>query len=692
MDGRIRVGGDVGGTFTDIIFIDEHGTIGVRKVLSTPDDYSRAIVEGVAEHLAEQGQTPDVVTAIEHGTTVATNAILERRGGRVGLLTTKGFRDVLEIRRVRLPKLYDITWKKPEPLVPRHLRREVDERMGAFHRMVKPLDEDSARTAIEDLKAQGVEAVAICFLHSYADPAHERTVAEMARDTFEYVSVSSDVLPEMREYERTATTVLDAYVKPLVSRYLGNLELNLGKQGVTAPIRVMQSGGGLISAAASAERPVGIIESGPAAGVIAAAEAGRILGLSNLITFDMGGTTAKTSVIEDGEITLSAEYEVGGDLSQASRLIKGGGHLIRIPAINISEVGAGGGSLAWIDAGGIPRVGPRSAGADPGPVCYGLGGDQPTVTDANLVLGYLNPEALLGGDLPMDAAAAAKALDMHIATPLGLTRLEAAAGVHRVANATMQRAIRSVTIERGRDPRDFVLIAFGGSGPVHAAHLAQSLEVRRIVIPPFPGMFSALGLLVADVERLFMASHLCRLDDYDQATIDSAFAELERQARDAFQREGFVDQDLSLERLVDLRYRRQIHEMTIPFSPSMLETAQEALGEAFRREHKRTYGYAIDGEPVEIVTLKVRARGLGNWRSPPAWDRMATGKSALTGQRAAYFAGDEVDVPVLNRASLEGPPRPGPIIVEEYDSTVVVPPGWTTRRDQTGFIFLEYAP
>ena len=692
MDERIRVGGDVGGTFTDIMFIDERGTIGVRKVLSTPDDYSRAMVEGVAKHLAEQGQNPDVVIAIEHGTTVATNAILERRGGRVGLLTTKGFKDVLEIRRVRLPKLYDITWKKPEPLVPRHLRREVDDRMGAFHRMVTPLDEDSARTAIEDLKNQGVEAVAICFLHSYADPAHERVVAEMARDTFEYVSVSSDVLPEMREYERTATTVLDAYVKPLVSRYLGNLELNLDMRGVTAPIRVMQSGGGLISAAASAERPVGIIESGPAAGVIAAAAAGRILGLSNLITFDMGGTTAKTSVIEDGAITLSAEYEVGGDLSQASRLIKGGGHLIRIPAINISDVGAGGGSLAWIDAGGIPRVGPRSAGADPGPVCYGLGGDQPTVTDANLVLGYLNPEALLGGDLPMDAAAAAEALDRHIATPLGLPRLEAAAGVHRVANATMQRAIRSVTIERGRDPRDFVLIAFGGSGPVHAAHLAQSLEVRRIVIPPFPGMFSALGLLVADVERLFMASHLCRLDDYDQASIESSFAELERQARDAFQREGFVDQDLSLERLVDLRYRRQIHEMTIPFSQSMLETAREALGEAFRREHKHTYGYAIDGEPVEIVTLKVWARGLGNWRSPPAWDRMATGVSALTGQRAAYFAGGEVDVPVLNRPSLEGPPRPGPIIVEEYDSTVVVPPDWTAQRDQTGFIFLEYAP
>ena len=308
------------------------------------------------------------------------------------------------------------------------------------------------------------------------------------------------------------------------------------------------------------------------------------------------------------------------------------------------------------------------------------------------MLGYLNPEALLGGDLPMDAAAAAEALDRHIATPLGLPRLEAAAGVHRVANATMQRAIRSVTIERGRDPRDFVLIAFGGSGPVHAAHLAQSLEVRRIVIPPFPGMFSALGLLVADVERLFMASHLCRLDDYDQASIESSFAELERQARDAFQREGFVDQDLSLERLVDLRYRRQIHEMTIPFSQSMLETAREALGEAFRREHKHTYGYAIDGEPVEIVTLKVWARGLGNWRSPPAWDRMATGVSALTGQRAAYFAGGEVDVPVLNRASLEGPPRPGPIIVEEYDSTVVVPPDWTAQRDQTGFIFLEYAP
>lgn len=692
MEGPIRIGGDVGGTFTDIMFIDGRGAIGVRKVLSTPDDYSRAVVEGVADYLSEQGQTPDAVVAVEHGTTVATNAILERRGGRVGLLTTKGFRDVLEIRRVRLPKLYDITWKKPDPLVPRHLRREVDERMGAFHRVVKPLDVDSARTEIQYLKDQGVEAVAICFIHSYADPAHERVVAELAREVFDHVSVSSDVLPEMREYERTATTVIDAYVKPLVSRYLGDLERNLGELGVTAPIRVMQSGGGLISAAAAAKRPVGIIESGPAAGVIAAAEAGRTLGLSNLVTFDMGGTTAKASVIEDGAMTLSAEYEVGGDLSQASRLIKGGGHLIRIPAINISEVGAGGGSLAWIDAGGIPRVGPRSAGADPGPVCYGRGGDQPTVTDANLVLGYLNPEALLGGDLPMDAAAAGEALDRHIAIPLGMTRQEAAAGIHRVANAAMLRAIRSVTIERGRDPRDFVLMAFGGCGPVHAAHLAESLEMRRIVIPPFPGMFSALGLLVADVERLFMASHLCRLDDYDRASTESAFAELERQARHAFRREGFVDQDLSLERLVDLRYRRQIHELTIPFSQSMLETAQETLGEAFRREHKRTYGYAIDGEPMEMVTLKVRARGLGNWRTPPVWDRMAIGGSGLTGQRTAYFADGEMNVPILDRVSLEGPPRPGPIIVEEYDSTVVVPPGWTAHLDRSGFIFLEYAP
>jgi N-methylhydantoinase A len=686
----LRVGADIGGTFTDIVFLGHDGAVRAAKRLSTPDDYGRAILEGLAAEHARADGRAEPIAEIVHGTTVATNAILEQKGAQVGLLTTKGFRDVLEIRRVRLPVLYDITWRKPAPLVRRERRLEVDERVGPGGEVRQPVDLDSARAAIERLKALGCESVAVCFLNSYANAAHELAVGELLAGEFPFVSLSCRVLPELKEYERTATTVVDAYVKPVVSRYLDNLRANLDRAGVDAPLLVMQSSGGIFSDRAAAASPVRIIESGPAAGVIAAAAAGRAAGLENLITFDMGGTTAKASIVERGAIALSAEYEVGGGLNQGSRLIKGGGHLIRIPAIDVAEVGAGGGSLAWIDAGGVLRVGPESAGAVPGPACYGRGGERPTVTDANLVLGYLNPGYLVGGELRLDAARAERALRAHVAEPLGLSLLDAAEGVHRIANAAMQRAIRSVSIERGRDPRDFTLVAFGGSGPVHAAGLAEALDIGRILIPPHPGLFSAIGLLAADVQQLYTRSLLRELGKADLGAAEAILREMAARAMHDLGDEGFGAGDVKLERFADLRYRKQISELLLPLPERALEPADRArLAEAFHREHEATYGYAMRDERIEIVALKLRARGTRE-SAPPAWDRMSGGTTP-GGERIAHFGRDHgaLAAQVLGRDALGERALAGPLVIEEYDSTTVVPPGWSARRGAHGFVHLE---
>jgi N-methylhydantoinase A len=688
----LRVGADIGGTFTDIVFLDADSSVRTLKVLSTPDDFGRAIVDGVRGFLAGAGLAPESIGEIDHGTTVATNAILEKKGARVGLLTTRGFRDVLEIRRVRLPVLYDLTWQKPEPLVPRERRLEVSERVGPEGDVRVPVDLEAARAAMQTLKAKGVESLAVCFLHSYARPEHEQAVGTLARQYFPQVSLSSEVLPELREYERTASTVVDAYVKPVVSRYLGNLRANLDACGVKSALLVMQSSGGLVSDDGAAARPVRIIESGPAAGVIAAAAAGRTAGFDNLIAFDMGGTTAKASIIERGEIHLSPEYEVGSDVSQASRLIKGGGHLIRIPAIDIAEVGAGGGSIAWIDPGSVLRVGPESAGAVPGPACYALGGERPTVTDANVVLGYLNPRFLCGGELALDAERARRAIQDHIAVPLGLSLVAAAEGIHRIANATMQRAIRSVSIERGRDPRDFALIAFGGSGPVHAAGLAGDLDIARIVVPPYPGLFSALGLLAAEVEQLYTRSVLTDLLRLDPARGNAVLEEMKARAELDLAGEGFGAERVELARFADLRYRKQISELMLPLAEGPLDAAALArLVHEFHAEHERTYGYAIRDERVELVAFKLRARGHRTNPVPVPWRQLVDPRPIARSDRSVYFgeALGHVRTPVIGRADLGEQPSAGPLIVEEYDSTVVVPPGWTAHRTDIGFMVLE---
>lgn len=697
------IGVDVGGTFTDIAAVDSGGDLTILKVLSSTGDYSDAIGSGI-EQLVRTGAV-DVadVRLLAHAATIATNTVITLTGARVGLITTEGFRDVLEIGRLRYPRLYDMNWSKPPILVPRRHRTEVRERIDHRGRIVTALDWPSVEAAVERLLAAEVESIAICLLNAYANPEHEQRIAEYVRERAPQVdlSVSSDVLPEVKEFERTSTTVINAYVKPVVARYLTSLERRLADLGITAPVTVMQSSGGTVRTEVAKQRPVYAIESGPAAGVVGAAALGRHLGIDNLISFDMGGTTAKTCLIESGQPRLTGEYEVGGALNIGHRLLRGGGYLLRVPAIDLAEIGAGGGSIAWIDRGGALRVGPQSAGASPGPACYARGGTLPTVTDANVVLGYLNPRYLVGGELSIDYEAARRAVADHIAGPLGLDLESAASGIHRIVNATMVRAVRAVSSEIGRDPKDFVLFAFGGSGPVHAGNLARDAEVPQVVVPPAPGVFSALGLLVSTVEHQYVQTYWRDLLGANVDEIESHFRRIEGEARETLRGEGFAEFDVTMQRMVDLRYPGQTSEITVAAPERGLVAADlPDLAEAFHAEHERTYGHrSSEGERVEIVNVRLRARGHSEEDFTPdalarAARRRARQSRVETGSRRAYFEreGGWIETPVVQRSDLEGKPLRGPLIIEEYDSTVVVPPRSSTSLDDAGNIRIELDP
>jgi len=531
--GGIRVGVDIGGTFTDIVIMDAAGGIVTRKVSSTVDNYARAISEGLAAVFAEHGVTGADVAEVLHGTTIASNAILELKGARTGLITTKGFRDVLELRLLRMPRLYDLSWEKPPMLVERALRLEVDERINARGEVERALEPAEVEAVLDQLLAARVEAISVCLLHSYRNGAHERMIRDIIRRRAPemVLSISSEVLPEIKEYERTSTTVIDSYVKPVVGRYLRSLSADLKQVGIAAPLLLMQSNGGLVPAEVAAEMPVHIIESGPAAGVVGAQSLARRAGFDKVISFDMGGTTAKAALVENGEVSRAEEYSVGGGIMIGSWLMSGSGYVLKVPAIDLAEVGAGGGSIIAIDAGGAPKVGPRSAGSFPGPVCYGLGGTEPTVTDANVVLGYLNPEHLAGGSVKLDAARSRAVLQEKIASPLALSVEQAAYGAHLVAAANMIRAIKAVSSERGRDPRAFALVAFGGNGPLFAAGMARSLGIRSVIVPPSAGVFSSVGLLYSDVEYHLSRTYRQLTGALDAQELLAAWRALETQAR-----------------------------------------------------------------------------------------------------------------------------------------------------------------
>jgi N-methylhydantoinase A len=555
----LRLGIDIGGTFTDLVAISDDGRVRVHKTASTPHNYAEGIVAGVRELLDE------TVSEVLHATTIGSNTILEGRGARTGLITTKGFRDTLDIRDLRMPRLYDIAWQKPPPLVERRLRLEVIEKTRPDGSVAVPLDEASVAAAVAALRAERVEAVAVCLLHSYANPAHEQTVADAVRTALPGValSVSHEILPEIKEYPRTSTTVINATIQPVVRAYLTALQARLRALGVTATLRLMQSNGGLATAGFAAAQPARIVESGPAAGVVGGAALAKRLGEARVITFDMGGTTAKAGLVEDGEAARTEAMEIGAGVMAGSRLLVGAGYMLKLPAIDLAEVGAGGGSLCRLDAAGAPKAGPESAGADPGPVCYARGGTVATITDCNLVLGYLDPAGLAGGALPLDAAAARAAIAHGLAQPMGCAVEEAAWGMLRIASANMMRAIRAVSVERGRDPREAALLAFGGNGPLFAAWIAAELGIRRIIVPPMPGVFSAFGLLVAESEHHATRSLRVKLEEADPEALQAALDGLAAEGAERLTEDGFPRARQVFHRAVMARYLGQSSEIAV---------------------------------------------------------------------------------------------------------------------------------
>ncbi|MEE2842355.1 MAG: hydantoinase/oxoprolinase family protein [Chloroflexota bacterium] len=681
------MGADIGGTFTDLVFLRSDGQYSVRKVSTTMDDFSKGIVDGLTAFLSDEELTPDFVSEIVHGTTIATNAILENKGVRTALVTTKGFRDVLEFRRLRFPDLFSLDYTPPKPLVPRRRRFGVDERMMHDGSVRRPLDETSLDCVLNDLEEAKPDAIAICLLHSYANPDHEQRVTEAVRDRFPdiYVSASIDVLPEIREYERTSTTVINSYIGPIVDSYLKSMRLRLDSENVRVPISIMQSNGGVMSYAAARRTPSRIIESGPAAGVVEAHQLSKRLGLKDVITFDMGGTTAKASLIEDGERNLTTEHEVGAGIQISSRLVKGRGHALKLPVIDIAEVGAGGGSIVRIDPGGALRVGPESAGADPGPACYRQGGTDATVTDANVVLGYINPTAIAGGTVDVDLEAAREALDRSAAKQLGIDTTDAAYGVYAVANTTMIRAIKSVTTFRGRDPRDFTLMAFGGSGPVHAALIARSLGIRQIIVPGSPGVFSALGLLEALPEYGFSRTLIADPAQVSADVIIDAFDQLESSSLERLKDEALNEAITgSWSRTADLRYRGQAYELTVTADTGPNDDLLGMIVERFHQEHERTYGRRASDEPVDLITIRSTYR-IDAERIVPESVNIPQEQQQ---PRQAYFGREQgwMLTPVITREELTRSFRSGPLIVEEYDSTTLIPPGTDARIDEQGNI------
>ena len=684
-----RVGIDIGGTFTDIVFLGDDGTVKVIKESSTPDDYSRAVITGINSGITELSINPENIVEVNHGFTVATNAILEGKGERMALITTKGFRDVLELSRIRTPKLYDLYYQKPAPLVERRFRLEVDERINHRGEILKPLNVKDVGLAVDLIDNESINSVAVCLLHSYANSQHEEMIVDIIKSRLPniHLSISSQLLPEMKEYERTSTTVINGYVRPVVENYLLKLSDQLKAIGVKVPVSIMQSNGGRIPVEVATKKPMFCIESGPAAGVVGAFIIGKQLNQDNVITFDMGGTTAKASIIEDGEMLLAPEYEVGGGMNVGHRLLRGSGYILRVPAIDIAEVSAGGGSIAWTDKAGGLQIGPKSSGAVPGPACYSLGGVDPTVTDANVVLGYLNSKALLGGRFPIESQKAFDAISDNVGKSIGVTDVEAAWGVHVLANSNMGRALRAVSSERGRDPRKFSLMAFGGGGPIHASGLSETLGISRIIIPPSPGVFSAFGLLFADVEHHFVQTYFESLDNLDFSHINSILDKLKNEGETLLNKEGFNKSNQMFNLQLDVKYSAQTSELTININDKKIDKdSLKNIRQRFMDEHDKTYGYKVE-EPIQLVSIRIVAKGISKHSRIPQhlqFDSSALFELSGDKTREVYFGSDlkYVATPIISRLNLDSKGSKGPLVIEEYDSTTVVPPRWSVSIDE----------
>ena len=690
--GGARIGVDIGGTFTDLVLSDAGGRTWFDKRSSTPAQPEQAVLDGIVALLRRAGLEPADLLEVLHGTTVGSNTLLQQSGARTGLITTKGFRDVLEIGRVRTPDMFDLQWDKPVPLVPRRLRAEVAGRIAADGSVIEPLDEDGLRTAAADLVAQDVQSIAICFINSYRNPAHERRADAVLREYFPDLAITASVsvLAEMREYERTSTAVVNAYVLPILQSYLQRLRDGLLAIGITAPLLVSDSNGGLAAARTAMEKPVFFISSGRSAGVVGAARLGRAAAEMDVVVFDMGGTTASASLVQGGQISRANEYEFRAGISVPARFIKAGGYMMRVPTVDVAEVGSGGGSIAWIDDGGLLHVGPVSAGADPGPACYGQGGERPTVSDANVVLGYL-PDQLAGGGLHLDVDKARAVIQRDLAAPLGLSVEEAAFGVREVANANMARAIRAVSVERGIDPRDFTLAAFGGSGPVHACDLAKSLDINRVLLPMMPGVFTALGMLTGDVERHFLTAMPGLLQNLRLSELDRAVADLRLQAAAALRDEHFTPEQMVLAFSLELRFEGQDSELPVRLPDAVLEIEIPWLRQQFLAAYEAVYQYAAD-DAVEVVNLRLLARGVRAGKLDFA-TLSITGVAAdhaPASEREVYFGRDLgwSRTRVLDRQAFTGTAH-GPLILQSSDSTVVVPPGGQVANDGLGNLLID---
>ena len=670
------VGADIGGTFTDLYLFDpENDRSALVKVLTTPENPSEGLMEGLGRLLGGVGAAfPDVRTII-HGTTLVANAIIERKGAKTGLITTSGFRDVLEMRREKRYDIYDLSLELPEPLVPRELRIGVEERIGAEGKVVAPLCRESAASAIEALRRAGVESVAVCFLHSFRNPAHEQEaerrlaeqVPEMSR------SISSDVCREIREFERSSTTVANAYVQPLMKRYLSDLGERLRAAGFPGPVHLMLSNGGVTSLDSAMRYPIRSVESGPAGGAVAAARMAGARDLPKVIAFDMGGTTAKITLIEDGEPQTTNQFEV----ARLSRFKKGSGLPIKAPVIEMIEIGTGGGSLARVDNMGRLKIGPESAGADPGPACYARGGGEPTVTDADLVLGALDPDYFLGGEMRLDVEAGRRAIQEKAAIPLGVSLERAAAGIRDLAEESMANAARIHAVERGRSPHEYVLIAFGGAGPVHAYGVARNLGIRTVLVPPSAGVASALGLTLAPISFDFVRTHIAPLSALPLEIPNALFDEMEAEGRRVLEQSGGAGKEITYRRSADMRYQGQGHEVGVPLPPGVWgEDERAEIRRAFHRVYEEIYHRANPDLEVEAVNWRLRASGPRP--VPPApLAAPKTSDRARKGTRPVFFreADRTVDCPVYNRYALgDDFSCEGPLIIEERESTVVVGP------------------
>jgi N-methylhydantoinase A len=655
-------------------------------VLTTPADLSQAFLQCIRRLADRVALEPHQLRYIFHATTVATNAVLERRGARAGLLVTQGFRDILEIARQVRYELYNLQTEKPPALIPRERCLEIPERVNYRGEVLVPLEESAVLRAAESFKSHQVDSIAVCFLHAYANPVNERKAAEILRRLCPGVPISlaSQIAPEIREYWRASTVATNAYIAPIVAGYLHAVEERLQSNGISAPVRVMQSSGGIMTVETAKERPVYMLESGPAAGVVAARYFAELAGYRDALSFDMGGTTAKMGLILNGKAKVVSEFEAGGISGSGSGTVKGSGYPILAPVIDIVEVGAGGGSIAWIDSGGLMRVGPQSAGADPGPACYGRGGIEPTITDANLLLGRLSADYFLGGEMPLRVEMSREAIVTNCAVPLRLDEVSTAMGIVDIANATMVEAMRLISVQRGHDPGEFCLIAFGGAGPMHANRLASELGIPTVIVPPSPGVASALGMLLTDLRHDYYITRLQRLDEARFEELNALAHDFRARGLTELAHEGVNSDQITVERYLDMRYVGQSWKLRIPF-PDRDWTRVDCshLKETFHQFHEQTYGYCCREEPVEIVNIG--ALTIGRLTKPRLKEipRGSTSPDhAQKSTRFVYFqeTGTFIETPVFDRYTLQqGNIMPGPAVIEEIDSTTIVHPGYAAE-------------